>query len=131
MLFNTYPSDPIVGEESASDLRNEAAISLRERIITLANEYIEKELEEGEMAEWGIGPGKAKSGTDLLDAIDRGNFTGGRTGRKCTPRLISLSSHTHTIQWEKNRCMVSRPNRRYKRFSTQKRPICCLLSSPR
>ena len=96
MLFNTYPSDPIVGEESASDLRNEAAISLRERIITLANEYIEKELEEGEMAEWGIGPGKAKSGTDLLDAIDRGNFTGGRTGRKCTPRLISLSSHTHT-----------------------------------
>ena len=95
MLSSTYPSDPIVGEESASDLRNEAAAPLRERIIALANEYIEKGLEGDEKAEWGIGPGKARSGTDLLDAIDRGNFMGGRTGRTY-PLHPFLSHLTHT-----------------------------------
>jgi len=85
MLHHTFPSDPIVGEEDAAELRLDTAesTSLRERIVSLANEAISQPLVDKELAEWGIGPGKEKTAEDLLDAIDRGNYEGGRTGSAC------------------------------------------------
>ncbi|KAL0574004.1 3'(2'),5'-bisphosphate nucleotidase [Marasmius crinis-equi] len=81
MLHHAYPDDPIVGEEDAASLRVESGKTMRERIVELANEALTMDLQEGDYAEWGIGPGKAKSAEEILDAIDRGNYSGGRTGR--------------------------------------------------
>ncbi|KAJ7508567.1 hypothetical protein B0H11DRAFT_1965686 [Mycena galericulata] len=79
MLTNSFPADPIVGEEDAAELRAEEGKVLRERIIELANEALVSPLVEGDKAEWGIGPGQGKTTAELLDAIDRGNYDGGRT----------------------------------------------------
>jgi 3'(2'), 5'-bisphosphate nucleotidase len=84
MLKNAFPADPIVGEEDAADLRAEEGKVLRDRIVELANEALVAPLVEGDKPEWGIGPGQAKSAAELLDAIDRGNYDGGRTGRACS-----------------------------------------------
>ncbi|KAJ7175832.1 hypothetical protein C8R46DRAFT_1079671 [Mycena filopes] len=84
MLSNSFPQDPIVGEEDAAELRVEEGRVLRERIIELANEALVAPLVEGDKPEWGIGPGQAKTAAELLDAIDRGNYDGGRTGRMWT-----------------------------------------------
>ncbi|KAJ7201362.1 nucleotidase HAL2 [Mycena pura] len=84
MLKNAFPEDPIVGEENATELRAEEGRVLRERIVDLANEALVAPLLGGDKAEWGVGPNQAKSAADLLDAIDRGNYDGGRTGRMWT-----------------------------------------------
>ncbi|KAJ3904708.1 hypothetical protein F5879DRAFT_801194 [Lentinula edodes] len=84
MLHHAYPNDPIVGEEDASDLRAESGISLRNRIVELANEALTAELGIGDDADWGIGPGSEQNADELLDAIDRGRYEGGRTGRMWT-----------------------------------------------
>ncbi|KAF7302499.1 3'(2'),5'-bisphosphate nucleotidase [Mycena chlorophos] len=84
MLARGFPDDPIVGEEDAKDLRVEEGRALRERIVELANEAIVAPLVEGDDGAWGIGPGQAKTTAELLDAIDRGNHEGGRTGRMWT-----------------------------------------------
>ena len=82
ILNRTFPDDPIVGEEDAADLRVESGTVLRERIIQLANETLIAELVPGEKEEWGLGPKNGRTTEQLLDAIDRGNYQGGRTGRK-------------------------------------------------
>ncbi|KAK7063769.1 3',5'-bisphosphate nucleotidase [Favolaschia claudopus] len=84
MLKNSFPADPIVGEEDAGELRADEGKVLRERIIDLANEALVAPRVEGDKAEWGIGPGQTKTTDELLDAIDRGNYDGGRTGRMWT-----------------------------------------------
>jgi 3'(2'), 5'-bisphosphate nucleotidase len=86
MLHRAFPNDPIVGEESADELREdtEAARQLRERITELANEALVAELELGDDPVWGIGPGQTKTTNELLDAIDRGNHDGGKSGRMWT-----------------------------------------------
>ncbi|KAJ3852992.1 hypothetical protein EV368DRAFT_73725 [Lentinula lateritia] len=84
MLHRAFPDDPIVGEEDAADLRAESGASLRDRIVELANEALTAELGIGDIAEWGIGPGAEQSVDNLLDAIDRGNHEGGRSGRMWT-----------------------------------------------
>ncbi|KAF9466742.1 hypothetical protein BDZ94DRAFT_1157389 [Collybia nuda] len=84
ILQHAFPADPIVGEEDAADLRVDSGANLRDRIITLANEALTGELELGENSEWGIGPGQEKTAAELLDAIDRGNHSGGSTGRMWT-----------------------------------------------
>ncbi|KIY43222.1 3(2),5-bisphosphate nucleotidase HAL2 [Fistulina hepatica ATCC 64428] len=84
MLARAFPDDPIVGEEDASDLRAESGTTVRERIIELANDALNADLELGDKASWGIGPGSTQTTDALLDAIDRGNFAGGRTGRMWT-----------------------------------------------
>ncbi|KAK1231925.1 3'(2'),5'-bisphosphate nucleotidase [Marasmius sp. AFHP31] len=81
MLHHAYPEDPIVGEEDAAELRVESGKVLRDRIVELANDALVQDLQEGDYAEWGIGPGKAQSAEQILDAIDRGNHEGGRSGR--------------------------------------------------
>ena len=55
---------------------------MRKRIVSLANEALTGPLAFGENSIWGIGPSKDKSEQELLDAIDRGNYTGGSTGRE-------------------------------------------------
>ncbi|KAG6897977.1 hypothetical protein C0992_007931 [Termitomyces sp. T32_za158] len=84
ILHRVFPVDPIVGEEDATDLRQESGHGLRDRIIELANEALVAELSSGDNAEWGIGPGQQQTTEQLLDAIDRGNYAGGRTGRMWT-----------------------------------------------
>ncbi|KAF8634519.1 hypothetical protein AX17_004192 [Amanita inopinata Kibby_2008] len=84
MLGCAFPDDPIVGEEDASDLRVESGAALRERIVALANDALTAELEIGDNVGWGIGPGRERSASEILDAIDRGNHAGGRTGRMWT-----------------------------------------------
>lgn len=82
MLHHAFPTDLIVGEEDAKDLRVDSGRVLRDRIVELANEALTAELELGDAVEWGIGPGQQKTAEELLDAIDRGNYDGGRTGRE-------------------------------------------------
>lgn len=82
ILSRAFPADPIVGEESSSELRTESAGTLRARIVELANEALEAELGLGEMSQWGIGSGQGKMEEELLEAIDRGNFAGGKVGRE-------------------------------------------------
>jgi 3'(2'), 5'-bisphosphate nucleotidase len=86
ILARAFPDDPIVGEEDANDLRNDAdpnAVLQRERIVQLATEALREEpvSEHGEEATWGLGSGFSYSPNDILDAIDRGNHPGGRHGR--------------------------------------------------
>ena len=54
---------------------------MKDRIVQLANEALTRELGVGDVEQWGIGPGKELSAEQLLDAIDLGNYGGGRTGR--------------------------------------------------
>ncbi|KAM5535307.1 hypothetical protein V8D89_010992 [Ganoderma adspersum] len=84
MLNCAFPDDPIVGEEDAADLRVESGKILRKRIIELTNETLTAELEAREKEEWGVGPKHGRTADELLDAIDRGNYNGGRTGRVWT-----------------------------------------------
>ncbi|KZV75022.1 3(2),5-bisphosphate nucleotidase HAL2 [Peniophora sp. CONT] len=82
ILSHAYPSDPIVGEEDADDLRTNE--TLRERVVQLANDTLAEEplVELGEQTSWGLG--KRWSSDELLQIIDRGNYEGGRTGRMWT-----------------------------------------------
>ncbi|KAF7302923.1 3'(2'),5'-bisphosphate nucleotidase [Mycena kentingensis (nom. inval.)] len=84
MLAKAFPQDPIVGEEDAKDLRVEEGRVLRERIVELANEAIVAPLAGDDESAWGIGPGQTKTTDELLDAIDRGSYEGGRSGRMWT-----------------------------------------------
>ncbi|KZV83340.1 3(2),5-bisphosphate nucleotidase HAL2 [Exidia glandulosa HHB12029] len=88
ILAQAFPSDPIVGEEDSADLRNDSdptSATLRSRITELANEALALPLRDWEKAEWGIGPTHGQRTTSqLLDAIDRGNFSGARKGRMWT-----------------------------------------------
>ncbi|KAH8833478.1 hypothetical protein DL96DRAFT_1703143 [Flagelloscypha sp. PMI_526] len=84
MLANAFPDDKIVGEEDASDLRLESSVPLLDRIVQLTNDAVTADLIEGDLASWGIGSGKQQTAHQLLDAIDRGNFEGGPTGRMWT-----------------------------------------------
>ncbi|CAH1764811.1 607_t:CDS:2 [Entrophospora sp. SA101] len=67
ILFNTFPNDPIVGEEDSKDLHgNDASVKeLRKRILNLTNSVLDDPLDEKK----------------LLDAIDRGSHPGGAKGR--------------------------------------------------
>jgi 3'(2'), 5'-bisphosphate nucleotidase len=85
-LNNAFPTDPIIGEEDSADLRKDdaATVTLRQRVIELANQALTAELVLGDQEQWGIGPGKERTEEQLLEAIDRGNYNGGRTGRACS-----------------------------------------------
>ena len=111
MLHRVFPGDPIVGEEDAADLRTESGVKLRDRIIELANEALAGDLGIGDNAEWGIGPGHAKTPEELLDAIDRGNYAGGRMGSE---QFYSLSRSLCLPFYELLvlRDVDNRPNRR-------------------
>ena len=79
ILSHAFPSDPIVGEEDAADLRSNE--TLRERVVQLANDALAEGplADSGEQSSWGLG--KQWTADELLQTIDRGNYEGGRTGR--------------------------------------------------
>ena len=108
ILSQAFPEDPIVGEEDASDLRapTEASQALRARVVELADDILAQPPTPtlsssssslppslgadsdfdiggggGERAEWGLG--RRWGGDALLKAIDRGCYSGGRSGRAC------------------------------------------------
>lgn len=83
ILGRAFPRDPIVGEEDAKDLRGDSpeATTLRNRVVNLAVETLSGELGLGEMEEWGLGPKHTHTSDQLLDAIDRGTYSGGAVGR--------------------------------------------------
>lgn len=91
ILSRAFPDDPIVGEEDAADLRADSGVALRNRIVELANETITAPLQHGETDAWGIGPSHAQTPEQIMDIIDRGNYGGGRTGRKCFALLLVSS----------------------------------------
>ena len=82
MLHRAFPNDPIIGEEDAAELRAESGKELRDRIVQLAKEALNSDLELGDVQDWGIGPREEHSTESLLDAIDKGNHAGGRNGSK-------------------------------------------------
>lgn len=82
ILANAFPDDKIVGEEDSADLRTGKHSELKDRVVQLANEALSADLVLGDNEQWGIGPGKERTTDELLDAIDRGNYGGGRTGRE-------------------------------------------------
>lgn len=88
ILSKAFPADPIVGEESSSDLRIPSSSGLRSRIVELANDALQGELGMGDVSEWGIGPGQSQTEEELLNTIDRGSFSGGRNGRELLAHSI-------------------------------------------
>lgn len=88
VLQRAFPDDPIIGEEDADDLRSNP--ELRSRVVELANEVLSQPLGYGEMKEWGLG--EVRTEEQLLEAIDRGNYEGGRTGRTSLLYLLVTDS---------------------------------------
>ncbi|KAI8988029.1 3',5'-bisphosphate nucleotidase [Mycotypha africana] len=69
-LKQHFPNDPIVGEEDSKDLKGETGTPLREKVVSLTN---------GILAD-----NEKLSEQQILDAIDRGNYSGGAKGRHWT-----------------------------------------------
>jgi 3'(2'), 5'-bisphosphate nucleotidase len=88
-LREHFPEDPIVGEEDSKDLRGDAGKALREKVLELTNGVFsesEKLSEDKVRSRLHVLrnhfiPPKLTS-LQLLEAIDRGNYAGGATGRK-------------------------------------------------
>ena len=95
ILTHAFPADPIVGEEDAADLRTNAP--LRERVTQLANDALAAPAlaGAGEKMDWGLG--QRWGAEELLQAIDRGSYEGGRTGRTSLPLLLSRLLHWRTL----------------------------------
>lgn len=82
ILSHTFPEDPVVGEEDASGLRLPSESALRDRIVELVNQTLTAPVQDGEKAEWGLGPEHRLSAEGVLNTIDRGSYAGGQRGRK-------------------------------------------------
>lgn len=68
VLMKAFPSDPIVGEEDAKDLRVPEGAALKEKVVQLTNSVLQQE--DAQLTE-----------AQVLDAIDYGVYAGGPTGR--------------------------------------------------
>ncbi|CAG8589378.1 15139_t:CDS:2, partial [Dentiscutata erythropus] len=68
ILYESFPNDPIVGEEDSGSLHGDNGKELRNKVLSLVNTVVDTPLGDNE----------------LLDAIDRGNFSGGSRGRMWT-----------------------------------------------
>lgn len=83
LLLKHFPQDGIVGEEEAEPLRGDA--ELRGKVQALVREALEKDEEalsgqSGFEKKWSREDWENEG--NFLDAIDRGNFAGGKAGRK-------------------------------------------------
>ena len=92
---------------------------MKDRIVELANEALTSELGLGDSSSWGIGPGEQKSDAELLDAIDRGKYLGGRIGRKLSVFVDIQKAHYYL------RYVDYRSYRWNQRFSSR-RTVRCL-----
>jgi len=82
ILTRSFPDDPIVGEEDAKVLRSaqtDELKHLRHHVVQLANDALSSPPTADERTEWGVGAPRTED--ELLDAIDRGMYEGGRKGR--------------------------------------------------
>ncbi|CAG8514508.1 3590_t:CDS:2 [Cetraspora pellucida] len=68
ILYESFPNDPIVGEEESGSLRGDSGKELRDKVLSLTNTVLDTPLGDKE----------------LLDAIDRGSYPGGSHGRMWT-----------------------------------------------
>ncbi|KAK4702331.1 3'(2'), 5'-bisphosphate nucleotidase, partial [Phenoliferia sp. Uapishka_3] len=80
LLFDHFKTDQIVGEEDSSELNTPDNAVTKSQIVRLANEAMGEELTDGEV-EWAGVKGIKRGETEWLNIIDRGNSTGGKTGR--------------------------------------------------
>eukprot|EP01100_Stratorugosa_tubuloviscum_P009454 TRINITY_DN3976_c0_g1_i3.p1 TRINITY_DN3976_c0_g1~~TRINITY_DN3976_c0_g1_i3.p1 ORF type:complete len:363 (-),score=177.69 TRINITY_DN3976_c0_g1_i3:676-1764(-) len=69
-LTKYFPNDSIVAEEHSADLTQPQGITLKERVIRLASSVQQTNKVDELLPE-----------QEVINAIDRGNFTGGSTGR--------------------------------------------------
>ncbi|CAG8680421.1 32453_t:CDS:2 [Gigaspora margarita] len=65
ILYESFPNDPIVGEEESGSLRGDNRKELRNKVLSLASTALDAPLNNNE----------------LLDTIDRESFPGGSSGR--------------------------------------------------
>ncbi|CAG8641960.1 22698_t:CDS:2 [Cetraspora pellucida] len=68
ILYESFPNDPIVGEEESGSLRGDSGKELRDKVLSLTNTVLDTPLDDKE----------------LLAAIDRGSYPGGSHGRMWT-----------------------------------------------
>ncbi|KAJ1858812.1 3'(2'),5'-bisphosphate nucleotidase [Coemansia sp. RSA 2703] len=68
ILEEHFPEDPIVGEEDSSDLQGDNGKEMRNKVVNLVNSASDRQM----------------SATEVLRAIDRGQYKGGATGRHWT-----------------------------------------------
>ncbi|CAG8765717.1 13886_t:CDS:2, partial [Racocetra fulgida] len=68
ILYKSFPNDPVVGEEDSKGLQGDGGKEMRDKVLSLVNSALDTPLNEKE----------------LLDAIDRGTYSGGPTGRMWT-----------------------------------------------
>ncbi|KAJ2778097.1 3'(2'),5'-bisphosphate nucleotidase [Coemansia interrupta] len=68
ILAEHFPADPIVGEEDSKDLQGDAGKEMRNKVVDLVNSVGDRPMSEAE----------------VLQAIDRGQYAGGATGRHWT-----------------------------------------------
>ncbi|CAG8801805.1 12123_t:CDS:2, partial [Gigaspora margarita] len=68
ILYESFPNDPIVGEEESGSLRGDSGKELRNKVLSLVNTVLDTPLNDNE----------------LLETIDRGSFPGGSSGRMWT-----------------------------------------------
>lgn len=84
-LHKAFPKDPIIGEEDSKDLRGDEGKVLREKVFTLTNGVLAKDEQLSEEEVWNVALSfKIKKAVDrssqILNAIDRGNYAGGPKG---------------------------------------------------
>ncbi|KAM0785991.1 hypothetical protein ACM66B_006809 [Microbotryomycetes sp. NB124-2] len=82
LVFAHFPQDQIVGEEDSSELQSPENAQTKTQIMRLANEAMEEALDgRAEEQEWQAVKQVKRSEKEWLEVIDRGNSTGGKTGR--------------------------------------------------
>lgn len=98
LLFEHFPTDQIVGEEDSSELNTPENVATKADIVRLANEAMGEVLTDGE-AEWAGVKSVTRGETEWLSIIDRGNSTGGKTGRESLAALrrASLLKRAHDL----------------------------------
>jgi HAL2 family 3'(2'),5'-bisphosphate nucleotidase len=82
LLFSHFPSDQIVGEEDSSELQKPDNANTKAQIVRLATEAMKEPLPIAEEeAHWEEVKSVERGEKEWLDIIDRGNSTGGASGR--------------------------------------------------
>ncbi|KAK4053584.1 3'(2'),5'-bisphosphate nucleotidase [Microbotryomycetes sp. JL221] len=82
LIFAHFPQDQIVGEEDSSELSTPENAQTKQQIMRLANEAMKETVPgQEEEREWNQVKAVERSEKEWLDVIDRGNSTGGNSGR--------------------------------------------------
>lgn len=93
LIFSHFPTDQIVGEEDSSDLLLPQNATVKSQIVRLANEAMGETLTDGE-DKWEAVKGVERGEKEWLEIIDRGNSTGGSSGRTLLPSSPPCTANT-------------------------------------